>query len=271
MTPSYWGTEYVRIVKELNIDVEGDRRASEFLSQRFKDSSCILPELSKVISCKVSVVVGASDNVHEDLQALEQALHGFRNDVCLFSADSATPAVLDAGLVPDFVVTDLDCTEPELLKAFSCGSLFFVHGHADNLRSLEYWVPKIKGRAEPTCQIPDPAGHVHNFGGFTDGDRAVHIASALGARTIVLVGMCLSCGVSELSSRGKAATPSWVARKTKKLEIARRCLSLHARHRTETSVFQCAKRADPVLPFPNIEPDVFPELVLRTRADNSIF
>ncbi|MCS7094565.1 MAG: DUF115 domain-containing protein [Thaumarchaeota archaeon] len=267
MTPSYWRTEYAKIVKELGIDPERDRQASEFLSQFFRDVPCILPELSRTMGQKVSVVVGAADQVYDDLRSIEHVLHGFKNDVCLISADSATPALLDIGLVPDAVVTDLDCPEPDLLKALSRGSLFFVHGHGDNLDALGRWAPKLKDRAEPTCQIPDPTGHIHNFGGFTDGDRAVHIASALGCRTIVLVGMCLSCDVSDLSSRGKQRTSTWVYRKSKKLEVALRCLSLHKRHRPEASVFQCSSRPDPSLPFPNLDPEVFSELVHRSRTD----
>lgn len=266
MTPSYWRAEYARIVDELGIDPEGDRRASEFLSQVFRDAPCVLRGLPDAVGRRLSVVVGASDHVHEDLRSLEHVLHGFRDDVYLVSADSATPALLDVGLVPDAVVTDLDCPEQELLKAHSLGSLFFVHGHGDNLEALARLAIRIRDRAEPTCQVPDPVGHVHNFGGFTDGDRAVYIASALGCRTIVLVGMCLSCGVSELSSRGKPRTTSWIARKSKKLEIARRLLTLHHRHRPDVSVFQCTSRPDPGLPFPNVDPDSLLEIVRRLHV-----
>ncbi|MEN3048116.1 MAG: 6-hydroxymethylpterin diphosphokinase MptE-like protein [Candidatus Caldarchaeales archaeon] len=266
MTPSYWKAEYARIVDELGIDPEGDRRASEFLSRVFRDAPCVLRGLSGAVGRKLSIVVGASDNVHEDLRSLEHVLHGFRDDVYLVSADSATPALLGAGLVPDAVVTDLDCPEQELLKAYSRGSFFFVHGHGDNLDALSRLTVKLRDRAEPTCQVPDPVGHVHNFGGFTDGDRAVHVASALGCRTIVLVGMCLSCDVSELSSRGKPRTASWFATKSRKLEIAKRLLLLHRRHRPDVSVLQCSVRPDPGLPFPNVDPDSLLEIVRHPHA-----
>ena len=65
-----------------------------------------------------------------------------------------------------------------------------VHAHGDNIPLLKHWVPRFTGPLVATTQST-PLPHVHNFGGFTDGDRAVFAADELGAASITLVGFDL--------------------------------------------------------------------------------
>jgi uncharacterized Rossmann fold enzyme len=58
---------------------------------------------------------------------------------------------------------------------------------------------------------------VHNFGGFTDGDRAVFLASALRARMIILAGMDLGSLVGQFSKVAAFSRDM----KLKKLRICR--------------------------------------------------
>jgi len=46
---------------------------------------------------------------------------------------------------------------------------------------------------------PEPYDHLHNFGGFTDGDRAVHIADHFKAKTISLIGFDFTNELGEYS------------------------------------------------------------------------
>jgi len=50
--------------------------------------------------------------------------------------------------------------------------------------------PPVRGPVVGTTQAR-PLQHVHNFGGFTDGDRAVFAAQSLGAASITLLGFDL--------------------------------------------------------------------------------
>ena len=50
----------------------------------------------------------------------------------LVSADGATTAMLEDGLVPDIVATDLDGRMADLLAANSLGSYFVIHAHGNN-------------------------------------------------------------------------------------------------------------------------------------------
>ena len=52
---------------------------------------------------------------------------------------------------------------------------------------MREWIPRFGNKVIGTCQC-EPVGNLVNFGGFTDGDRAVHMALELGAESCTLVG-----------------------------------------------------------------------------------
>jgi len=67
---------------------------------------------------------------------------------------------------------------------------------------LRHWVPRFPGPVVATTQAA-PLPHVYNFGGFTDGDRAVFAADELGASRIALVGFDLDDKNVDPLKRGK--------------------------------------------------------------------
>jgi 2-amino-4-hydroxy-6-hydroxymethyldihydropteridine diphosphokinase len=73
-------------------------------------------------------------------------------------------------------------------------------------------MPRFTGPVVATTQAT-PLPHVHNFGGFTDGDRAAFAAQELGASCITLVGFDLDDENVDPLKRGK-------------LHIARKLLAL---------------------------------------------
>jgi len=62
-----------------------------------------------------------------------------------------------------------------------------IHAHGDNGPAVEAWAPRFTGPVVGTTQAK-PVGGLRNFGGFTDGDRAVLMAAHFGASKINLVG-----------------------------------------------------------------------------------
>ncbi len=82
------------------------------------------------------------------------------------------------------------------------GTIVVVHAHGDNIPFLRHWVKKLTGPVVATTQST-PFLHIHNFGGFSDGDRAVFAADALGAKTIRLVGFDLDDKNVDPVKRGK--------------------------------------------------------------------
>jgi 2-amino-4-hydroxy-6-hydroxymethyldihydropteridine diphosphokinase len=132
------------------------------------------------------------------------------------AADGATVRCLDAGLVPDVIVTDLDGPVPAEVTASGRGSLVVVHAHGDNLPALERWVPEFPGEVvgswagEPRDGLIDP-------GGFTDGDRAAYLAEEVRASRILLWAFDF-----EAVSEGDTALGE---RKLRKLRWARQLLA----------------------------------------------
>jgi uncharacterized Rossmann fold enzyme len=75
-----------------------------------------------------------------------------------------------------------------------------VHAHGDNMDLLMLGAP-VQGPLLLPKSSPLP--HVYNFGGFSDGDRAVFAADELGARHITLIGFDLDDKNVDPVKRGK--------------------------------------------------------------------
>jgi hypothetical protein len=111
----------------------------------------------------------------------------------------------------------------DIVDAIRRGSVAVIHAHGDNMKVLESWVPRIE-KALGSTQV-EPRQHVHNFGGFTDGDRSAFLAEEANARRIVLMGMDLGRVVGKYSK--PCNTTDYVASPTKikKLSMAKELLS----------------------------------------------
>ena len=103
-------------------------------------------------------------------------------------ADGAIGAVSDLSKVA-LIVTDGDGT-PHLEKALNKGIPICLHAHGDNQDSWTRILSIIDENQEVllTHQTPFEIDGMHNPGGFTDGDRAVCVAFALGATEVELIG-----------------------------------------------------------------------------------
>ncbi|MEI8330812.1 MAG: 6-hydroxymethylpterin diphosphokinase MptE-like protein [Methanomicrobiales archaeon] len=120
----------------------------------------------------------------------------------VFAADAASDALDTHGIYPDAVFTDLDGASDRLLELNKEGTIVVVHAHGDNMALLKHWVPQFTGPVVGTTQST-PLSRVHNFGGFSDGDRAVFTAEELGAAEITLIGFDLDDKAVDPEKRGK--------------------------------------------------------------------
>ncbi len=133
----------------------------------------------------------------------------------VISAGSATSVLMDNGIVPDIVVTDLDGDMDSQIEASRRGAVTFLHAHGDNTGLIMEHAKDFTGPVVLTTQAR-PDNVIRNYGGFTDGDRAVCTAFALGAREVELRGFDFSAPVDKDGS-----DPSV---KRKKLAWARRII-----------------------------------------------
>lgn len=175
-----WLPMYDSICGEFGFDKGRDVQSASLLADILKSRGVAGLASVKGKVPRTVVVCGGSASLRDEVSSM--SVEGY-----VVSADSATSALLEAGLEPHMIVTDLDGIVEDQVDLNAKGVPVFVHAHGDNQQAIRCYVPRFSGTVIGTCQCPPPEG-LYNFGGFTDGDRAACICAALGAREIQLVG-----------------------------------------------------------------------------------
>ncbi len=121
-------------------------------------------------------VVGNSPDVFEEIDVISGGK--------VIVAGKAVERISDV-LEFDVLVTDMDESTEKILEAEE-KAVLVLHAHGDNMKRIEEVVPLVD-RFVGTTQT-EPFDRIYNFGGFTDGDRAVLMARYFGADRINLVG-----------------------------------------------------------------------------------
>ena len=158
------------IRESFNWSLDSDIESAKLLVSKCKNSE---PDLK--FEGKVTVVGAAAEP-------------GLETQYPTVVADGAIGAIANLSSVA-LIVTDGDGT-PYIEKALNKGIPICLHAHGDNVESWKDILLQINNRQEVflTHQTPRQINGMHNPGGFTDGDRAVCIAFALGASEVELVG-----------------------------------------------------------------------------------
>ena len=216
---------YTWIVEALGIDPVRDELATSVAESMgpYTPLSLVLEEFRPV-----SIVVCPGPTLRETLTTLGPELRALRSRVTIVAVDGASRPLLEKGIVPHVVVTDLDGGDEPLLQCCAEGSIMVVHIHGDNIEAFLRLVPSFRRlgcRVVVTRQtLSRGLTHYTSFiGGFTDGDRAVHL-SLLAGSTPVLVSMDLGYVVGA-SSKGWSHDSKALWRKLVKMEIARELIS----------------------------------------------
>ncbi|HZY70554.1 MAG TPA: 6-hydroxymethylpterin diphosphokinase MptE-like protein [Thermoplasmata archaeon] len=214
MEYSQWAPRYEEIGREFGYPFERELEAADLLDQLLDERSRRngLGRARGRIGGRTAIVVGGARGFGAPPVWRLAKEHPSPS---LLAADGATVPCVEAGLVPDVIVTDLDGPVPAEVNANMRGALAVIHAHGDNRTALERWVPEFGGEVAGSWAGP-PRPALLNVGGFTDGDRAAYLAEACGARRILLWGFAFD----ELDPR--ASGP--VAVKRRKLAWARRLL-----------------------------------------------
>lgn len=188
MLYSQWEPFYYAILKDTGFSEQEDLRSAEYLSDYVHsrpDRILNVSVLEKTLSFRQVVVCGNSPYLIHDLTRFFASVSDPHSYVYM-AADGATSILLSIGILPDVIVTDLDGTVSDEIRASSMGSVAVIHAHGDNMDRLKKYVSSF-ARFIPTCQCRPPPG-IFNFGGFTDGDRCLFIAEEFLASKCVLVG-----------------------------------------------------------------------------------
>jgi len=217
-----WLKEYKRICRELDILPKDDYEARDIAARIMRNREQPLGKLEALIKNRDIVIFGAGPSLERGLEKLD------RENKTLIAADGATSCLLEKGIYPDIVVTDLDGDIPDLLLADRFGAVMVIHPHGDNVRIVESALPQFSNPIA-TTQV-EPLPNVHNFFGFTDGDRAVFLAKRFGARGIELIGFDFGDTVGKYSDPRDSTVHKASERKRKKLKIAERLVKAALAH-----------------------------------------
>ncbi len=175
---------YAEIRSEFGFSEEDDRASAKLLSSMLEARGTeALHDLSAAAAPETAVLCGGGDSLASDLELVSEK-------DWIVAADGATSCVIEGGLMPAIIVTDLDGAVEDQVRTNALGAVVFVHAHGDNQDALKKWVPEFPGKVVGTCQC-EPVDGVFNFGGFTDGDRAACIIAELGVSNIFLAGFDL--------------------------------------------------------------------------------
>lgn len=179
-----WENWYRQILDDFHFSIADDKRSAKILDEKINKLGKF--DISHVDFKHQCIVFGAGPSIKKHIAYLKSNVDV--GSYTLIAADGATTALLEEDIIPDIIVTDLDGDMGSIIESNRMGSILYVHAHGDNIDKIERFLEKLD-KIIPTCQC-EPFNNLENYGGFTDGDRAVHIAVyKLKMNKVVLAGM----------------------------------------------------------------------------------
>jgi uncharacterized Rossmann fold enzyme len=187
-----WEKKYTEILREFQYSRRIDAQSAIVLSSILR-TKFPLKKLEERIKNQIIFVIGAGSSLNQSIPFLKK----YKN-ITKIVADGATKALIENKIKCDIVVTDLDGDQKFLKKVGKENAIMIVHAHGDNIDKLhlasgfKYCLGTTEGK---------PFGNIHNFGGFTDGDRCVFLAKYFGAKKIILFGMDFGTKIGRYSKK----------------------------------------------------------------------
>ena len=182
-----WEKYYTEILDDFGFSRENDEKSAKLLDEILSTEGCLtLNDLAEIVGFSDKFIVfGAGPSIKEHILELKENYD--LRDYVLVAADGATTALIEERIAPDIVVTDLDGNIDDIMLANIRGANVAIHAHGDNIEKVASMTPFFNNILGTTQA--QPIGNLYNFGGFTDGDRAIFLSVALGASQITLAGM----------------------------------------------------------------------------------
>ncbi|ABE51194.1 6-hydroxymethylpterin diphosphokinase MptE-like protein [Methanococcoides burtonii] len=176
-----WEPVYEAILEDFGFSREDDQNAATILSHLLIGPNTASTDvLEELISGKDVLVCGNAPTLAQELDQVKIEDH------VVITADGATATLVDRGIIPAVIVTDLDGDVEKEIQANKEGSIAVIHAHGDNIELILKYAPRFKNIIGTTQAAP--FGNIYNFGGFTDGDRCVFLAGEFNAASITLAG-----------------------------------------------------------------------------------
>ena len=190
MTIVGWESKYQEILKDFGYSRKKDIQSCKLLDSLLPKKASVV-KIRDLIENKPVFVIGAGPSLPSCISILKKY-----KKITKIVADGATKAIIENNLKPCIVVTDLDGDIKSLKKAGRTNTMMVVHAHGDNTEKIH--LVKYFKNCIGTTQTKS-VGKVHNFGGFTDGDRCVFLANHFKAKKIILLGMDFGTRIGKYS------------------------------------------------------------------------
>ena len=175
-----WEPIYKEILDDFGFDSYRDEESALILSELIVGRSISIQRLADLIYQKQVIICGNAPLLDDELRSTDISGR------VIIAADGATSILLKNCIDPDIVATDLDGRRQDIISVDQQCAIIVVHANGDNIPAIKQYVPSLKnviGSAQSK-----PIKNVHNFGGFTDGDRCVFLAKEFNADGIELIG-----------------------------------------------------------------------------------
>ncbi|MHA2074932.1 MAG: 6-hydroxymethylpterin diphosphokinase MptE-like protein [Candidatus Hodarchaeales archaeon] len=258
---SDWKNSYTEIVKELKLDLNADRKTSDWLEEYFSNSPAhkkhlILQKLRYIFENPV-IIAGAGPSLENDLLLLmESSLNLKLNFIAI---NGATTLFKTKNIVPTAVISDLDGDLSAIKWAIENGALTLIHAHGDNRNIVYKFLNEfhhiiLKSDVWGTTQCK-PKNILFNFGGFTDGDRAIFIGFHFQSPMIGLIGFDFGSEIGYYSYFNSPITKNKQF-KIKKFKIALNLISkFYSSHTGQR--FNLSSKGQKIIGFPKVDLSVF--------------
>lgn len=217
--------EYSNIVKRLNLSVSADISSADNLEILLKakglvNNNDIFRELSIFLK-KPCLIAGGGPSIERNLkQCIELDLI---DKLTIIAVDGTCKLFQESHIIPNILVTDLDGDWSSIYWAIKKNTTTLIHAHGDNHHLideffLEYENLKNRSNIWGTTQNYI-SNDLFNFGGFTDGDRAVFMAFYFQSPIIGLIGFDFGEEIGRYSLSHRTIVKD-LSRKRHKFEIA---------------------------------------------------
>jgi uncharacterized Rossmann fold enzyme len=175
-----WKKYYSEILEDFGFSREDDEASARILGELLPSERASFEDLRELIEGNLVWVIGNAPSLPSDL--MSNPLSG-----TVIAADKAVSTLKAKGIEPQIIVTDLDGNIEDIESLNERGSIVLIHAHGDNIAAIKKFAPRFQKNVMGTTQSTS-FDRIYNFGGFTDGDRAVFLADHFNAREIRLLG-----------------------------------------------------------------------------------
>ena len=126
----------------------------------------------KVMQKEKVWIFGAGPSLEKDFEKF-RTFFNKKTDLVV-GVDGACLFLKEQGYCPDIIFSDLDGSVSAIEKCLQERSILLLHAHGDNFTLVQKAFPGIQNyNILGTVQTKPDEPFIYNFGGFTDGDRAI--------------------------------------------------------------------------------------------------